>query len=142
MKYGKTILTIIFAMFLFAGALVVSASAQTGGRDAVRRVVTRPVVVRPLIVRDPFVRTRYYGSPYGGYSSFYNPYWDSPYLRYMDQKYYLQSRVQCNRRELQKHLQKYRADGYISPKEQRELEDDYRDVRKSVEQLNRFNRNY
>lgn len=142
MKYGKRILTIIFAMFLFAGALVVSASAQTGGRVAVRRVVTRPIVVGRYIVRDPFWRTRYYGSPFWGYSALYDPYWDSPYLRYMDQKYYLQSRVQGNRRELQKHLQKYRADGYISPKEQRELDDDYKDVQKSVERLNRFNRNY
>src|SRR3982751_728397 len=51
MKYGKTILTIVFAMFLFAGALVSDASAQTG-RVVVRGVVARPVVVRRY-VRDP-----------------------------------------------------------------------------------------
>jgi len=141
MKYGKRILTIVFAMFLFAGALVVSTSAQTG-RVVVRPVVRRPVVVRRYFVRDPFWRTRYWGSPYWGYSGFYDSYYESPYLRYMDQKYYLQSRVQGNRRELQKHLQKYRADGYISPKEQRELDDDYRDVQKSTQRLNQFNRNY
>ena len=138
MKYGKTILTALFAMFLFAGALVTSSQAQTG-RVTVRRISTKPVVVRRYIVRDPFWRYSYWNSPYLGY---YDPYWDSPYLRYMDQKYYLQGRVQGNRRELQKHLQKYRADGYISPKEQRELQDDYNDVRKSEQRLNQFNRNY
>jgi len=138
MKYGKTILTIVFAMFLFAGALVSDASAQTG-RVVVRGVVARPVVVRRY-VRDPFWRTRYVGSPYWGYSGFYDPYWDSPYLNYLDQKYYLESRVRGNRSELEKHLRKYRADGYLSPKERKELEDDYRDVQKSVDRLRRFNR--
>ena len=140
MKYGKRILTIAFAMFLLAGAFVASSSAQ--GRVVVRRIQSRPVVVRRVYYRDPFWRTRYWGSPYWGYSGFYDPYWESPYLRYMDQKYYLQSRVQGNRRELQKHLQKYRADGYISPKEQRELDDDYRDVQRSTQRLNQLNRNY
>lgn len=142
MRKGNRILTTMFAMFLVAGTLAVSASAQTGGRVAVGRVVTRPVVVRRYVVRDPFWRSHYFGSPFWGYSGFYDPYWDSPYLRYMDQKYYLQSRLQADRSELQKHLQKYRADGYISPKEQRELDDNYKDVRKSMERLNRFNRNY
>jgi len=142
MKYGKRILTIVFAMFLCAGALVTSASAQSGGREAVRRITTRPVIVRRHIVRDPFWRYRYWGSPYWGYSGFYDPYWYSPTLRYLDQKYYLQKELSGNRRELQKHLEKYRADGYISPKERRELDDDYKDVRKATDKLNRLNREY
>ena len=139
---GKKILTILFSMFLLAGGLVVSASAQSGGRVVIRRNHTRPLVVRRYIVRDPFWRARYWGGPYWGYSSFYDPYWQSPYLQYLDQKYYLEGRVRGNRSELEKHLRKYRADGYISPKERKELDDDYKDLNKSIERLNKFNRNY
>jgi DNA-binding LacI/PurR family transcriptional regulator len=128
MKYGKKFLTIIFVMFLLGVGLTYEASAQ-------RRVVRRPVIVRTYVYRDPFWRSRYY-DPF--YSSFYS----SPYRRYQEQRYYLQRELAGNQRELAEHLRKYRADGVITAKEQRELNDDYKDVRNSREKLRRFTRYY
>ena len=133
MKFGKKFLTIAFAMFMLAVGLTYEASAQT------RRVVTvrRPVIVRNYVYRDPFWRTRYYG-----YSPFYDPYYYSPYLQYQERRFYLQRELAGNRRELDEHLRKYRADGVITAKERRELDDDYKDVRNSTERLRKFTRNY
>src|SRR4051812_16672862 len=125
MNKGRKMIGFVFAMLMIGGTLVVSASAQTGGRVVVRRATTRPVIVRR------YVRPYWGYRNYWGYSNFYDPYWESPYLRYQDQKFYLQSEVAGNQRELQKHQLKYRADGYISDKERRELEDDVRDVQRS-----------
>ena len=141
MNMGRKLLVFVFAMFMVVGGLAVSASAQTGGRVVVRRSINRPVVVRRYV--RPYVGYRnYWGSPYYGYSSFYDPYWNSPYLRYQDQKFSLQQELAGNQRELAKHQAKYRADGYISDKERRELEDDVRDVQRSRQRLNSFVRQY
>ncbi|HEX6125317.1 MAG TPA: hypothetical protein VFZ23_08075 [Pyrinomonadaceae bacterium] len=129
MKLGKKFLTIAFVMFMLSAGLVYEASAQT------RVVVRRPVVVRSYIYRDPFWRTRYY-------SPFYDSYYYSPYLRYRDQRFQLERELAGNRRELAKHLRKYRADGVITAKERRELDDDYKDVRESLDKLRRFNSYY
>jgi hypothetical protein len=133
MKYGKKFLTIFFAMFMLAVGLTYEASAQR------RVVIRRPVVVRSYVYRDPFWRTRYYGygSPY--YDSFY---YQSPYERYREQQYYLQRELAGNQRELAQHQRKYRADGVITAKERRELEDDIKDVRKSQARLQSFGRYY
>ena len=133
MKFGKKFLTIAFAMFMLAVGLTYEASAQT------RRVVTvrRPVIVRNYVYRDPFWRTRYYG-----YSPFYDSYYQSPYMQYQERRFYLQRELAGNRRELDEHLRKYRADGVITAKERRELDDDYKDVRNSTERLRKFTRNY
>jgi hypothetical protein len=128
MKFGKKFLTIIFAMFLLAVGLTYEASAQ-------RRVVRRPVIVRTYIYRDPFWRSRYY-------DPFYSSYYRSPYMRYQEERYRLQRELTGNQRELSEHLRKYRADGVITAKEQRELDDDYRDVRRSRERLRTFGRYY
>ena len=135
MKFRRIILTTAFALMMMAGGLVIEAEAQ-------RRVVTvrRPVIVRNYVYHDPFWRTRYYG-----YSSFYNPYYYgyySPYLAYQEQRYYLQRELAGNQRELAKHQRKYRADGVITPKERRELEDDIKDVRQSTQRLRQFSRYY
>ena len=130
MKVKKAIITAV-AILMFGGALALDASAQTRGRVIVRR----PVIVRP-VVRPYWYYDRF--SPYWGYSRFYNPYWDSPYMRYQEQKFYLERELRGNQRELEKHQAKYRADGVITAKERRELEDDYKDVRESRERLNRF----
>jgi hypothetical protein len=117
---------------MLAGGLISEASAQ--------RVVyvRRPVVVRSYIYRDPFWRTRYYG-----YSPFYDSYYyQSPYEQYLERRYYLQRELAGNRRELAKHQRKYRADGVITAKEQRELDDDIRDVQRSAQRLRNFSRNY
>jgi hypothetical protein len=146
MKYGRKILTLFFAMFMIAGGLVVSAEAQRRGGVTVTRSVNRPVVVRRYYrTYDPFYRSRYWGSPYYsgfGYSGFYDPYYYSPYLQYKDQQVRLAQELAGNRRELNEHLRKYRADGVITAKEQRELDDDYKDVRNSEARLRQFNRNY
>ena len=133
MKYGTKILTIVFAVFMLSGGLLLEASAQR--RVYVRSIGTRPVIVRRYIYRDPFWRSRYY-------SGFYDPYYYSPYLRHQEQRYYLERELTGNRRELSKHLMKYRADGVITAKERRELADDYEDVRDSTEKLRRFSRYY
>lgn len=141
MRLSSKFLTLIFAMFMLAGGLVMSAEAQTRGGVTVTRTTTRPVVVRRVIYRDPFWRSRYWGySRY--YDPFYDPYYYSPYLRYQDQKIRLQNELAGNRRELAEHLRKYRADGVITAKEERELADDRKDVRNSEIRLRQFNSNY
>jgi hypothetical protein len=133
MKYRRFILTTAFALVMLAGGLISEASAQT-------RVVyvQRPVIVRSYIYRDPFWRHRYYR-----YSPFYDSYYyQSPYEQYLERRYYLQRELAGNRRELAKHQRKYRADGVITAKEQRELDDDIRDVQRSAQKLRSFSRNY
>jgi hypothetical protein len=125
-----------------AGVLLPENASAQNRRNSVNRGGQRVVVVRP--VGRPYRGWGYRGwrSPFWGYSSFYDPYWNSPYLRYQDEKFRLQRELAGNRRELQKHNEKYRADGYISPKEREELADDHRDVQRSIEKLNNFTRNY
>ena len=132
MKVSNKILTVAFAMFILGAGFVYEASAQTRRYYSVRR----PAVVRTYVYRDPFWRTRYWGS------SFYDPYYYSPYLRAQERRYYLQRELAGNQRELNKHLRKYKADGVITEKERRELEDDYKDVRKSMQKLRNFSRYY
>lgn len=141
MRLSSKILTLIFSMFVIVGGLAVSASAQRSGSVTVQRTTTRPVVVRRVIYRDPFWRSRYWGYS-RFYDPFYDPYYYSPYLRYQDQKIRLQNELAGNRRELAQHLSKYRADGVITAKEERELADDRKDVRNSEVRLRQFNSNY
>ena len=130
MRLRSKILSLIFAMLLVVGGLAVnSASAQT------RTTVQRPIVVRTVVYRRPYYN-RYWGSRF--YDPFYSSYYYSPYLRIKDQEYSLRSELAGNRRELQQHLQKYRADGVITAKEQRELADDRKDVANSEYKLRRF----
>jgi hypothetical protein len=141
MRLSSKILTLIFSIFVIVGGLAVSASAQRSGSVTVQRTTTRPVVVRRVIYRDPFWRSRYWGYS-RFYDPFYDPYYYSPYLRYQDQKIRLQNELAGNRRELAQHLSKYRADGVITAKEERELADDHKDVRNSELRLRQFNSNY
>lgn len=134
MRLRNKFLSLVFAMFVVVGGLAVSsASAQT------RTNVQRPIVVRTVVYRNPYYYgNRYWGRGYGYYDPFYDSYYYSPYLRYKDQEYSLRSELAGNRRELQKHLEKYRADGVITAKEQRELADDRKDVANSEYKLRRF----
>jgi hypothetical protein len=124
MRYGKKFLTIAFAMFMLSAGLVYEATAQSR-----TRVVRRPVIVRSYVYRDPFWRSRYYG--------YYDPFYDS-YLREQERRYYLERELEGNRRELAEHQRKYRADGVITAKERRELEDDYSDVARAMQNLRRY----
>lgn len=136
MKYTRNLLTIAFAIVLLIGSTVVSTSAQT--RRGTVRVIRRPVVVRPYYgYSNWYWRNRYFYDPF--YSDFY--FYD-PYLNAQRQRYYLQQELSGNERELAKHLEKYRADGVITAKEQKELDDDYKDVAKSKRKLADFNRKY
>jgi hypothetical protein len=130
MKYSKKFLTLIFAMFLLIGSAVIDASAQRRGGVG-RGVYRRPVVVRRYIVRDPFWYWNYWGDAYS-----YDPYLSERRLRYN-----LQRELSGNKEELRKHLDKYNADGVLTDKEKRELDDDYRDVERSEQRLKEFNRN-
>ena len=141
MRTTSKFLTLMFTMFVAAAGFVISADAQTR-RSGVTVTSTRsqPVVVRRVVYRDPFWRSRYWGSRY--YDPFYDPYYYSPYLRYKDQETRLRQELAGNRRELAQHLRKYRADGVLTDKERRELDDDYGDVARSEQKLREFNRNY
>jgi hypothetical protein len=130
MRLRSKLLSLVFAMFVIVGGLAVSsASAQT------RTTVQRPIVVRTVVYRRPYYN-RYWGSRF--YDPFYSSYYYSPYLRVKDQEYSLRSELAGNRRELQQHLEKYRADGVITAKEERELADDRKDVANSEYKLRRF----
>ena len=137
MRLRSKFLSLIFAMFVVIGGLAVSsASAQSRGSGTTAQ---RPIVVRTVVYRRPYYN-RYWGSRF--YDPFYDSYYYSPYLRVKDQEYRLRSELAGNRRELQKHLEKYRADGVITAKEQRELDDDYKDVANSERKLRAFSREY
>ena len=130
MRLRSKLLSLVFAMFVIVGGLAVSsASAQT------RTAIQRPIVVRTVVYRRPYYN-RYWGSRF--YDPFYSSYYYSPYLRVKDQEYSLRSELAGNRRELQQHLEKYRADGVITAKEERELADDRKDVANSEYKLRRF----
>ena len=128
MRIRNLILTLVFALFLSAGAFVFSADAQ-------RRTVYRPVVIyRPV-----------YARPYWGYR-YYDPFWRdmyrTPYERYLEDRWYARRELAGNQRELARHREKYSADGVITAKERRELEDDIRDVQKARARLARLDGNY
>ncbi len=132
MKYSKKILTLLFAIVLLAGSSAISVSAQRRGV----RVIKRPIIVRPYYY-NYYGYNRYWNS---WYDPFYgDPYFYDPYLNERRQKYYLERELKGNRRELRKHLEKYNADGVITAKERKELEDDYRDVAKAERKLREFN---
>ena len=123
MRYTKRVLTFIFAIFLLMGMAAVTASAQTGKHRVVRYYYVQP---------DPF----------WSWNSWGNPYYYDPYYSERQQRYYMENRLRGNRRELAEHLEKYNADGVLTAKERKELEDDYRDVDRARADLNRYNRNY
>lgn len=122
MRYTKRVLTFIFAIFLLMGMAAVTASAQTRKHRVVRYYYVQP---------DPF----------WSWNSWNNPYYYDPYYSERQQRYYMENRLRGNRRELAEHLEKYNADGVLTAKERRELEDDYRDVNRARADLNRY-RNY
>jgi hypothetical protein len=126
MRYLKRITAIIslMAALFVMGAL--NAQAQA------RRVV---VVHRPVVWH-----TGFWGRGY--YDPFYDPYYYDPYLQARREKYYLQQDVKDKRKDLAKHQEKYRNDGYLSPKEQEKLAKDQEKYAKAVAKLNKYNRDY
>ena len=129
MRYKNLFLTLVFALFLVGGAFFTDASAQR------RIVVYRPVYTRP-----------YYGWGWGFNRGYYDPFWadmyKSPYERYLEERWYAQRDLQHNQKELAKHREKYARDGVITPKEQKKLYDDARDIAKARARLARLNGNY
>lgn len=136
MKIRSNFLAVVFAVVVIVGGIAVSsASAQTSGGTSAQT----PIVVRTVVYRRPYYN-RFWRSRY--YDPFYDPYYSSPYLRVKDQEYRLREELAGNRRELAKHLEKYNADGVITAKERRELNDDYKDVANSERKLRRFTSEY
>jgi hypothetical protein len=125
LKRSIALISLVAAIF---AAGVVTVDAQYRGRRVI--VVHRPVWHRG------FYR------PYGFYDPFYDPYFYDPYLRAQREKYYLQQEVKDKRKDLAKHQEKYRSDGYISPKEQEKLMKDRQKYAKAVAKLNKYNRDY
>lgn len=134
MEYLRRSLIGIFAVLMLAGGLIISAEAQTR-RTIIRQPVYRPVIVRRVYYRNPFWYRRYY-------DPFYADLYKSPYERYLENRWYAERELAGNQRELAKHREKYAADGVITAKERRELDDDIRDVQKARARLNKLNRNY
>ena len=129
MKFRNLILTLVFALFLSAGAFVSSVEAQR-----YRTVI--PVVVYRPIYRSPFWGYRRYYDPF--YSSFYQ----TPYERYQEERYYAQNQYRHDQKVLAEHQEKYARDGVLTEKERRKLADDVNDLQKSRTRLARLNRNY
>ena len=141
MRIRNTIFSLVFSMFIVTVGFVVSADAQTRtGGVTVTRTQSRPVVVRRVIYRDPFWRSRYWGRRY--YDPFYDSYYRSPYMQLKDQEARLRQELAGNRRELDQHLRKYQADGVLTDKERRELQDDRKDVANSERKVRQFLREY
>lgn len=129
MKFTTKILALFFVMFIFIGSTVTTASAQR----RVRRVIYRPVVVSPYYYNSLWYWNRW-NNPYYGDSYFYDP-----RLSERRERLYLQRELEGNKEELRKHLEKYNADGVITAKERKELDDDYRDVARAERELKAFN---
>jgi hypothetical protein len=118
MRYLKRSAIVLSLLLVLFGATAVTAEAQRRGR--------RPVII---VQHNPF--WNHWG---------YNPYYYDPYYSERQQRYYLENRVDGNLSELEKHKQKYYADGVLTDKERRELADDEKDYNNSVRQLNRYRR--
>lgn len=151
MRLGKKLFTVSFAVLLVAVGLVYESSAQRRGAAVGRPGVTRSYGRHyPGVRRYPRWGGRYWGGRYWSgywpayYDSFYfGPYfYYDPYMAYDDYLDHLERELEGNRRELAKHERKYRADGVITEKEQRELDDDHRDVQKALDRLKWARRNY
>jgi hypothetical protein len=119
MRYLKRSAMILSLLFVLFGTMAVTAPAQRRHRTV-------------IIYNHPF-----WGGGYGWHRGYYDPYY---YER--QQQYYLENRVKGNRSELEKHQEKYYADGVLTDKERRELADDRKDYEKSVRSLRRFDRDY
>jgi hypothetical protein len=115
-------------------AFVVSTSGQRRVRSVQSGTVHRPVAVRRVYWRNPFY-PRFY-------DPFYDPYFYDPYLRERRERYYREQSLRGKERELRKHREKYGRDGVITAKEQRELDDDIRDVQKARAKLAEHRRDY
>jgi hypothetical protein len=124
MRYLKRITAIISLMAALFVMGATNSQAQT------RRVV---IVHRPVIWH-----TGFWGRGY--YDPFYDPYYYDPYLQAQREKYYLEQDVKDKRKDLAKHQEKYRNDGYLTPKEQEKLAKDQEKYAKAVRKLNDFNR--
>ncbi|HEV7646212.1 MAG TPA: hypothetical protein VGO50_19920 [Pyrinomonadaceae bacterium] len=121
MRYLKRSAIVLSLLLVLFGATAVTAEAQ-------RRGYRRPVII---VNQNPF---------WHGWG--YNPYYYDPYYRERQQRDYLENRVDGNLNELEKHKQKYYADGVLTDKERRELADDEKDYNNSVRQLDRYHRRY
>ncbi len=140
MKYANQAILSLFAILIFGGVLALDVSAQSRGNGS--EVKRQPVVRR--VIHPHWGWDYYHGfrGPYWRYSRFYDPFYDSPYMRYQEQRFYLERDLRGNERELAEHQEKYNRDGIITAKEQRELDDDIKDVRNSRADLARFLRNF
>lgn len=129
MRYLKRISAIISLMVVVFAAGAISSQAQVRGG---RRIV---------IVNRPVWHSGFYGHR-GFYDPFYDPYFYDPYLQAQREKYYLREDVKDKRKDLAKHQEKYREDGYLSPKEQEKLAKDREKYEKAQAKLNKYNRDY
>lgn len=128
MRYTKQILALIFAILIFAGVGVSTASAQRGR------------AYHGSVVRFSYIHRPFWGFDRWNYDPFYDPYFYDPYLSERRTRYYKERDVRNKRKDLAKDREKYYADGYLSPKEQEKLAKAERKYNNAVEDLNDYNR--
>ena len=129
MRINKRFALLAFSFLMFFG-MVAFTAPEASSQTRVTRVVYRPVYVH-----RPFYNRWYY-------DSFYDPYYYDPYLRAQRDRYYAESRVARERRDMAEHKEKYYADGYISPKEREQMIDDQRQLANAVRDLQRYTTRY
>lgn len=106
MKYTKKIGLFVSAIVLGLVFTAVSASAQVRvGVQFGRGYYHRPRFVERVYVPDPFRSNGYYRNRHS-------------------ERYYDRESLQTAKRRLNKDEEKYTADGYITPKEQKKLDSD------------------
>jgi hypothetical protein len=131
MKSVKRFGIIASIIFLFlTGLAVMPAEAQDR---------KRVIIVRPIVYRDPFWFHRY--DPW--YDPFYRARrYESPRQMYEREKYKRESKVDEELRELNKEREKAMRDRVITAKEQKNIDEEMREYRKAVADLESFNRSF
>lgn len=115
------ILTLLLVLF---GASAIVADAQKRGG-------------RRVVIVNHYPHYGYgYGYGWGGYDPWgFNNRWYDPYYSERVYRNQLEQQVRGNRRELEKHREKYMRDGVLTAKERRELADDEKDYQNSLRRL-------
>ncbi len=121
MKIPGTILFSTFAIMLLLTIGALGVSAQDGEKPR-----QRPIVI-------------YYYDPFWSWDRWrYDPYAYDPYLRERRQIYYLREEIRDARSDLKEHMDEYNADGIITAKERRELNEDYADLNEALSELEEY----
>ena len=126
LQFRKTILMTLLAGLLIAmGTVLASAQRVTGGQ-----LPPRPIIIRQYYFYDPFRRfDDYY---------YYDRYALDPYYRERRRRANLRDEVREAREELNERMAEYRADGVITAKEQRRLDEAQEELNDAIRELEEY----